>query len=615
MKLNINPTFLLTGLIGLSGCNTESGTSHTDSPESMNVILILTDDQGYGDIGAHGNENINTPYLDRLYSESIRFSNFHSGTTCAPTRASLMSGMYHNKTGTWHTVSGRSFLDSQYPTIADYFSESNYRTGIFGKWHLGDNYPYRPQDRGFEEVLIHGGGGIGQVPDYWGNDYFGDTYFHNGKPEKFEGYCTDIWVEKAIQFILETKQENRPFFCYLSLNAPHGPHHVPQEYIDMYAGNPEIPLPSFYGQITHLDEKLAKLDSMLGVSGLDKNTLLIFMTDNGTARGVDLDKQGHVRLGFNAGMRGKKGSEYEGGHRVPLFMKFPPHLNFSPVEYSQLLSVEDILPTLLDILNIAVKTQKEPDGKSFYPLIRNGKQESLEDRILVVDTQRKLNLIRGKNSCVMQGKWRLINQKELYNLETDPAQFNDLSYEFPEKTKTLSKAYNQWWEKLMNSSPWDNRISIRKENPDPVLLSCHDWRTEKLPPWDQVHIRNAKKMNGSWPLYFEHTGRYSFRLYRYPPWVKAQFSDDLAAEKPVPGGHGSPVAQGLYLKEARLIIQEKEYKNNKPTSKQFFEFNVDIKAGNANLLTILEEFNGEERGAYYVTIQASGLKSTGENNE
>ena len=185
--------------------------------DQPNVVFIITDDQGYGDLGCHGNPIIKTPALDKLHSQSTRLTNFHVGPTCAPTRAGLMTGRYCNRTGVWHTIMGRSLLRKDEVTMGNVFKAGGYKTGIFGKWHLGDNYPFRPQDRGFDEVLIHGGGGIIQTPDYWSNDYFDDSYYHNGMPQKYTGYCTDIWFAGAMKFIEENK-DNR-FFCYISTNA------------------------------------------------------------------------------------------------------------------------------------------------------------------------------------------------------------------------------------------------------------------------------------------------------------------------------------------------------------------------------------------------------------
>jgi arylsulfatase A-like enzyme len=203
-------------------------TSPRNQGKPPNVVLVVTDDQGYGDLGCHGNPILRTPNLDALYRQSVRLTDFHVGPTCAPTRASLMTGRYCNRTGVWHTIMGRSLLRRDEVTMADVFAAGGYRTGIFGKWHLGDNYPFRPQDRGFHEVLVHGGGGVGQTPDTWGNDYFDDTYLHNGTPEKFSGYCTDVWFDGAMRFIEANR--DRPFFAYLATNAPHSPYNVSERY-------------------------------------------------------------------------------------------------------------------------------------------------------------------------------------------------------------------------------------------------------------------------------------------------------------------------------------------------------------------------------------------------
>ncbi len=279
-----------------------------------NVVLVLTDDQGYGDLACLGNPILQTPNIDSLHRQSLRLTDFHVGPTCAPTRAALMTGRYCNRTGVWHTVMGRSLLRRDEVTMADVFAAGGYRTGVFGKWHLGDNYPYRPQERGFHEVLVHGGGGVGQTPDYWGNRYFDDAYWHNGVPEKQKGYCTDVWFEAALRFI-ETNRD-RPFFAYIATNAPHSPYNVAEKYSGLYAGK-DVPNANFYGMITNIDENVGRLQSKLKALGLEENTILIFMTDNGTAAGF----QG--KRAFNAGMRGNKGSEYDGGHRVPCFIRWP----------------------------------------------------------------------------------------------------------------------------------------------------------------------------------------------------------------------------------------------------------------------------------------------------
>jgi len=287
-----------------------------------NVVFVLTDDQGYGELGCHGNPAIETPNMDALHGVSFRLTNYHVGPTCAPTRAGLMTGHYHNSTGVWHTIGGRSLLRKDEWSIANAFSENGYATGLFGKWHLGDNYPYRPQDRGFQHVVAHGGGGVGQTPDYWGNNYSDDSYAVNGEWRPFEGYCTDVWFDEALRFI--ERNTDRPFLCFVTTNAPHSPYIVDPRYSAPYVGQVEHQdRANFYGMITCIDENLGVLWQRLKEWELAENTILIFMTDNGTSGGATLDRDQHVVAGYNAGMRGIKGSEYEGGHRVPLFIHWP----------------------------------------------------------------------------------------------------------------------------------------------------------------------------------------------------------------------------------------------------------------------------------------------------
>lgn len=257
-------------------------------PTTPNVILIMTDDQGYGDLACHGNTWIKTPHLDQLFAQSVRLTNYQTGTTCSLTRASLMTGQPSNRVGVWHTILGRSLLRPGEETMATLFRQNGYRTALFGKWHLGDHYPLRPQDRGFEDVLMHGGGGVGQTPDFWGNDYTDDTYSQNGHPKRFAGYCTDVWFAEATRYI-EANRNNRasdrpdvarPFFCYIDPNAPHSPYNVPETYRTPYVGNAAIPNPAFYGMITNLDENIGRLLARLQALGLDQNTIVVFTTGN-----------------------------------------------------------------------------------------------------------------------------------------------------------------------------------------------------------------------------------------------------------------------------------------------------------------------------------------------
>ena len=591
--------FLLFLAIVMIGCQPKENTP------KPNVILIITDDQGYGDVGALGNEIIQTPNIDKLYHQSVRFTDFHVATTCAPTRGGLLTGLNCHKAGIWHTIIGRSLLWPDIPTMADIFAANNYSTGIFGKWHLGDNYPFRPQDRGFQEVLIHGGGGVWQTPDYWNNDYFDDTYFHNGKPEKYQGYCTDVWFENAIQFIEANKDEQ--FFCYLATNAPHGPYHVPPQYSQPYENNPNVPNPDFYGMITNLDENIGKLENKLQALGLFENTILIFMTDNGTAAGVDLDNKGFVTKGFNAGMRGKKGSEYDGGHRVPFFIRWPAGglnegKNIEPISY-----YADVLPTLLDLCQLSIDDSLRFDGASLKPLI-TGNDEYWQERILIVDTQRKDTMEYGKNSAVMSEKWRLIRNEELYNIEEDPGQKNDIASKYPEIVKQLDQAYDQWWKQVNIHNDDFARIIIGSENENPTRLTCHDWHPTKpgYPAWNQTMVRKGNANNGFWALQIASEGTFRFSLYRYPPESGKAYQDSIPLQDSIPGGFDSNVnVPGEPINIIKAIVKignqqlEKEIENNP----QMVDFEFDLPAGKIELQTWWITDDQDSLGAYYVMAE------------
>jgi arylsulfatase A-like enzyme len=385
------------------------GTLH--AADKPNVILIITDDQGYGDLACHGNPYIKTPNLDKLHSQSTRLDNYHVGPTCAPTRAGLMTGRYCNATGVWHTIMGRSLIRKDEKTMADMFKAGGYTTGFYGKWHLGDNYPFLPSHRGFDDVWRHGGGGVGQTPDYFGNDYFDDTYWVNGKPTKFEGYCTDIWFKGAKQFIEKSAKADKPFFAYITTNAPHSPYFVAEKYSNMYKDDPNVPKASFYGMITNIDDNVGALMKQLDDLGIADDTILMFTTDNGTSAGVGRAKKvkgkgAPKETGFSAGMRGRKGSEYDGGHRVPMFMRWKNGKLTAGKDVTRLTAHIDMIPTLAELCGIDLPKGGQPlDGKSVVPLLR-GDGTGWPDRTIVTDSQRKEKLEKWRKCATMTEQWR-----------------------------------------------------------------------------------------------------------------------------------------------------------------------------------------------------------------
>lgn len=577
-----------------------------------NIILILTDDQGYGDLACHGNRWLKTPNLDKLHAQSVRLTNYHTGTTCAPTRASLLTGRQHNRVGVWHTISGRSLLRTGEPTIASLFAQSGYRTAIFGKWHLGDNYPLRPQDRGFGEVLVHGGGGVGQTPDYWGNDYFDDTYRHNGKPQAYKGYCTDVWFAEATHFI-EANRSRRdagpPFFCYIAPNAPHSPYHVPDAYQNLYTSNPDVPNPNFYGMITNLDENIGRLMERLQALGLAENTILIFTTDNGSAAGAVLDKSGQVTKGYNAGMRGMKGSPYEGGHRVPFFIRYPNGRLAGGRDVPQLTSCMDVLPTLLNLCRIPAANRF--DGADLTPLLQ-GQTDRPSDRALVVDTQREDTLKKGKPSAVMTARWRLVNGRELYDLPDDPAQQRDVATQYPDTVRRLQQAYERWWADVSRNREEYVRIGVGGAE-NPVQLTSHDLHpdgdgkaapAERIPAWNQDMVRDGKPaLRGFWAVNVQQPGQYRIALRRWPMESELRNSDAAPAGQPLPGGKPYPAGKVFQWQQAYLQIGDQQWPMAVPGDGSPPVFTVSLPKGPALLRAWFADAEGAKAGAFYVVIQ------------
>ena len=544
-----------------------------------NVILIITDDLGYNDIAAHGNRMINTPHLDALHGESVRLTNFHVDPTCSPTRSALMTGRYSSRTGVWHTIMGRSLMDPEEQTLAEIFKANGYQTGMIGKWHLGDNYPTRPQDQGFDDVVWHKSGGVGQGADFWGNDYFDDTYWRGDAPEPFEGYCTDVWFREAMAFI-ENHQDS-PFFLYLSTNAPHGPFLVDESYSKPYTDQGvQSPMDAFYGMITNIDENLGQLRARLETLGLTENTMLIFMSDNGTAAGEERDVEENQWPGYNAGMRGKKGSEYEGGHRVPFFVTWPGGGLNRPTDVDQLAAHIDVVPTLIDFLGLEGPTGNAIDGTSLKAIIE-GDQDLLRDRTLFVHSQRIENPEKWRKSAVMTDRWRLVNQNELYDIKTDPGQQVDVADAHPETVTQLQRAYEGWWESLEPAFDDYVRIGLGSNSENPTTLMSHDWHTNNgAVPWHQRHVQNGLVANGYWAVDIVESGVYEIGLYRWPKHTEQSL--DATTARLVIGGH-----------EEQIALEPED-------TEALFEVLLD--EGPAELQSWLTNIEGEEYGAYFVEI-------------
>ncbi len=458
-----------------------------------NVIIIMTDDQGYGDLGITGNPHVKTPVIDKFASENIRFNNFYVSPVCAPTRSSLMTGRYSLRTGIRDTYNGGATMATNEVTIAEMLKQADYNTGVFGKWHLGDNYPHRPNDQGFDESLIHLSGGMGQVGDfttYFKRDssYFDPTLWHNGQQEDYKGYCSDIFTENAIKFI-EGNQDS-PFFCYLSFNAPHTPLQVPDKYYQMYKDidpasgfeNDNRPFVKMsekdkedarkvYAMVTNIDENVGKLLKKLDELNIAKNTLVIFMTDNGPQQ-----------IRYVGGMRGRKGSVYRGGVRVPFYLRYP-ELFEGDKDIETTTAHIDILPTLSQICNVELPKDRIIDGKSFLPLI-NDEQVDWTDRELFFYWTRRYPELYN-NMALQKGNYKLVGMTdynaeisdfELFNIGKDPYEQNNIVLEEKEIADNLKSELDRFYKELINS---DNLITpprtiVGSEYENPVVLNRND---------------------------------------------------------------------------------------------------------------------------------------------
>ncbi len=438
-----------------------------------NILFILTDDQGYGDLSAHGNPILKTPHLDTLRAQSVRFNDFHVSPTCAPTRSALYTGRHEFKNGITHTILERERLTLDATTLAEVLKKAGYATGIFGKWHLGDEPAYQPAVRGYDESYIHGGGGLGQsypgsCGDAPGNTYFNPTLLHNGTFEKTEGFCTDLFFAQATRWIESRKDSGQPFFVTLTPNAPHSPYTArPADaalYRDKVGKGPDATaVANFFGMIHNIDENVGRLLAQLEAWGLSRNTLVIFMNDNGTAAGAKI---------FNAGMRAQKGTPWLGGTRAISFWRWPER--FAPNDVDALTAHIDFFPTLAEIAGAKLddRTRAQVEGRSLLPLLQNPKTP-WDQRTLFTHVGRwpKLSdpgLAKFKNCAVREPRWHLVSIEggrapswQLFDLSIDPGELRNIAALHPEVVQRLAHTYDAWWDSVQPQLINENAIGPR----------------------------------------------------------------------------------------------------------------------------------------------------------
>ena len=567
-----NLAFVLVCLLTLLGA---SGQVAAEAARP-NVVLIMTDDQGYGDLGVTGNPVIKTPNIDAMARRSATMENFYVSMVCAPTRACLMTGRYNYRTRCIDTYIGRAMMDPKEVTIAEILRDAGYATGIFGKWHLGDCYPMRPMDQGFEVSLVHRGGGIGQPSDPPGGEgkYTDPILFRNWKQEQMTGYCTDVYYDNAIEFIEMAKKKDRPFFVYLPDNCPHGPFHdVPQAEYEMYKeknlNNDQFPqekghaLPKnadtdkrarIFAMITNVDKNIGKLFAKLDSLGLTENTIVIFMVDNGP----------NGRR-FVAGMRGNKSHVHEGGIRSPFFVHWPAELKAGTSCATPSAHI-DVLPTLLDACNVERPNGLKLDGRSMLLELRGAKVKR-PSRTIYIQGHRGDRPVLYNNFAARSEMWKLVHptgfgresfsgepKLELYHMLTDPLEMNNVVDQHADVVARMKLDYEAWFRDVSSTRPENYappRIHVGTPHENPTVLTRQDWRHTHGRPWHRDSM-------GHWLLYAAASGAYDVRC-RFassPQAGEAILSIDEAKHRlDVPAEATSCVFENVRFEEGNIRLE------------------------------------------------------------
>jgi arylsulfatase A-like enzyme len=402
------------------------------APSRPNIVLIMVDDMGFGDIRMSGNPLIHTPNLDRLAAGSVNFSNFYVSPVCAPTRASLLTGRYHQRTGVRSVTNGYETMNPEEITLAEVLAEAGYQTGLFGKWHLGEHYPSVPHAQGFQKY-------IGFRTGHFDN-YFDPTLEHNGQPYPTRGYISDVLADEAIRFMKSSGE--KPFFCYVPFNAPHTPLDVPEAYLKKYQNkglNDRVT--RIYAMMENLDDNIGRILNHLKASKLDQNTIVVFMSDNGP---LDV-RSDPSTWRYNVGLRDQKFSVYEGGIRSRFFVRWPARFSEQRVVSTPAAHI-DVLPTLLDLCGLSLPAV-DLDGKSLVPLMEGKSAPELTQRNLFLNyslaTLKKPEPYPG--GILISGGYKMVDGKELYNLTKDPGEKVNLAREQPQLLARLDSTYRQWW--------------------------------------------------------------------------------------------------------------------------------------------------------------------------
>ena len=545
------------------------------SEDRPNVLLILTDNQSYYELSCHGHEQLHTPNIDRLAAESVDFQNFHAPPFCSPSRAELLTGRYSLRSGIHNTVGGVSILKAEEATLANYLGGAGYRTAIFGKWHLGYSYPYRPYERGFQTSFVHGGGGIGQMEDYYGNNHMDATWDHNGVMVPSKGFSSDVLFDQAAQFIQASGE--KPFFCFISTPATHTPYQTESKAMarikarGVEASDADLKL---YSMIENIDDNVGRLMRKIDEWGLRDNTLVIFATDQGVNdRGAPTPRFTGRREIHNVG--------YDEKHAVFCMMRYPPLTK--AYANDAITGMVDVAPTILDICGLPQPTAM--DGRSLRPLLAGAHQWE-DDRKLIIQCPRNRYREKWINGVVKTQRWRLVGGNELYDISRDWSQLNNVAEDHPEVVETLSEQYDRFWNTLPPPSDLLSRHILGAPEAPDVRLVCMDWYLGAN-PWHQLHLTRNKE-NGVWAVDVDRDGRYQFELRWYP----------REAPKSIGATQASIRVGPVYEQQSMQASDEKAV------------FELQLKAGNYDLETAFQlspEANQTGSfGAYFLYISYLG---------
>jgi arylsulfatase A-like enzyme len=510
-------------LVIVSCLTTAASCAELAAAERPNILLIITDDQGHGDLGVHDNPKIQTPNLDQFARESVRVKSFYVSPVCAPTRASLLTGRYNYRTGVVDTYIGRAMMHPDEVTLAEMLAAAGYRTGIFGKWHLGDDAPLRPIDQGFQEALVIKGGGIGQPSDPpGGSSYLDPVLQHNGQERRYKGYCSDVFAQAAIDFL--SKPGPQPFFTYLAFNCPHDPLQAPDSELARYRAMdlalgqfPQLghPIPAeywapqemvarVYAMVSNIDTNVGRVLKALEDRGVAANTIVVFLTDNGPA---------FVR--FNDGLRGWKGSVYDGGIRVPCYIRWPGHLPAAHV-VDRVAAHIDLVPTLLDACGLEAPSGVKLDGRSLLLLLRGLPATGWPERVLYFQWHRGDQPELGRAFAARSQTYKLLRPEplpgarkppplELYDMEHDPYELHSVSTKHPDIMKRIWAGYLDWFKDVTSTRGFDPvRIEVGGPRENPTILTRQDWRG----PRASTGVNDL----GYWEVALPRAGRFEIKL-------------------------------------------------------------------------------------------------------